>query len=198
MRYVYYEKDLQCTNSKTSLLIFFFKLLNCDLPKSIDTVLLNPPSTPTIQNVEQRSVHELCIDKTTSNHHDTPSIEQESSLVQSSNDNIIEESEDYNSIWPDKEDTNAMLLLELRRINEEKTNLADSCKVNGHDIREYDPEYNGNYGIEYLNDLFKGLQCIDPKCPNKGLSVGNIIKKKSRFVIAKTVRITKARHNVNM
>ena len=62
---------------------------------------------------------------------------------------------------------------DLKRI--EKGNES-CCEV--HQIMVCDPEYDGHHKMEYYEDLWGGLVCVKEKCSNKGLSVGQLIKKK--------------------
>ena len=45
-------------------------------------------------------------------------------------------------------------------------------------MRMCDPDYDGHHKMEYYDDLWGGLVCVKEKCSNKGLSVGQLIKKK--------------------
>ena len=157
------------------------KLLKCDTVKIKHNLLLNPPSTPTTADVIPTSARNFALEESTCTQNITPCIEEESESAQSNLDTVVDnimEEKDDSSLFSDNEATNAKLQSELKHIEEEKRQQANSCEISGHDMREYDPEYNGSYDIKYVDDLFNGLECIDPKCPNKGLSVGKLIKKK--------------------
>ena len=80
--------------------------------------------------------------------------------------------EEYDSAFETiTKEANDLIEAELSIINE-------STKLCNHKMVVCDPAYDGHHQMGYYDDLWAGLKWIKKNCKNKGLSFGQLIKKK--------------------
>ena len=73
--------------------------------------------------------------------------------------------------------------IELHAINLEEKECA-----NGHDITLIDPSYN-KYSMNYYHSLRGDITCVKVKCKNKGLTLGELVKKNITVHVCKRCEI---------